>query len=577
MYTRIDVIGDAESRAETVAFRDRQQYQKFVELAEHFASERGLVVCGPAATRLVLAGDAAPAVGFDSFQYDFFCDNAPATARALADALYALDPEGLGHYTSMLTKEAGQRLAVSVNGRELFTFAAAPTHRGVRAVDLILPVTKRAQFARDANGAPTQLRCIGPESQLLGLYAELCDSAQAAGWAERLTAEAGLRALLGQHLRPRLLQARHGAGADTGLGGLTRRLRERYAAGPGRVVVGAVALALLAGRPPAGRLQVLAASALEDEARDIEKLAGDMRVTWRVEDPNLPMEPRLRRLSVFATIDNRREPILDVFNAAGFESVPYTMVGVYKLGTLFVLMRFRLIDIWTMRLLLRMNAVNEAFARSTLVRMLADYDLAGTLYTATLRKPTEDAAAALFPIENRIGRREDQSLALKRAAQASGRFFAPYFPASRAARAPLAAPSRAAPAPATRLRLFAAASAALALASGPPDFDQDIPLIARALRALPNRSDIRAVLCVHPGHASYQLRLDDTYSDAPDALQHAAQVEWIVDVTPDGERARRDTGDAITAVRQLSRACDPGVAMALKFESLSDQGYSAKP
>src|SRR5262245_54073200 len=124
MYSQLDAVGDAEARAESVALEDRMRYKAFVEAAERFAAANGLVVGGPAATRLLLGdpGDPAapPPVGLDSFQYDFYSGRAPALARALGDAMYDLDPQGLGHYTTVLTKVPGYHLTVAVDGRDLF-------------------------------------------------------------------------------------------------------------------------------------------------------------------------------------------------------------------------------------------------------------------------------------------------------------------------------------------------------------------------------------------------------------------------------------------------------------------------
>ena len=85
-------------RAELEAFNDRMRYKKFIEAGEQFAAKHKLIVCGDAATRLLLGGhlgdvESPPEIGLDSFQYNLFSGHAITHARALGDAMYQLDPQ----------------------------------------------------------------------------------------------------------------------------------------------------------------------------------------------------------------------------------------------------------------------------------------------------------------------------------------------------------------------------------------------------------------------------------------------------------------------------------------------------
>jgi hypothetical protein len=477
MYSRLEVVEDAERRAEAAAFKDRMCYEKFIEAGEQFAAKHGLIVCGPAATRLLLSNpedseSSPPILGLDSFQYDLFSGQAPAHARALGDVMYQLDPQGLGHYTTVITKVTDYLLTVAVDGRDLFTVTYLPPYRGIRLVDIVNPSTRPAQFAKDINGAPLRLLCTGPELQLIGVYMMLCNPAKAANWGELLETEAGLRVLFGQEIRAKIEAAVTRVGGAARLPAakpLYRTLRDKYAAGPSRVLIGPAAIALLTGKSVAGeeRLQVITAGRLDGDAQEIVALAkaAGIEVAWKIDDPKIPTDPRLRRMTIHAVLGRRREPLLDVYNSAAFDLVPYVTLAsaalwpgaalrrgeragrenapatsgppaTLKIGTPFVLMRYRLIDMWTLQILMQMGVINAGFAKATLNGMLSGYNAAAAHYESMLASAAHDPEGAshqLMPLTAYIGRLEDPELALKRAAQSrtGARFHPPYLPASR--------------------------------------------------------------------------------------------------------------------------------------------------
>ena len=99
-------------------------------------------------------------------------------------------------------------------------------------------------------------------------------------------------------------------------------------------------------------------------------------------------------------------------------------------------MRFRLADMWTMQVLMRMGAVKSGYAKSILHEMLSGYDAAAAFYEEKLQLAAADPEGIttfLMPASAYIGRLEDSDLALKRAALSrTGRFYPPYLPAARA-------------------------------------------------------------------------------------------------------------------------------------------------
>jgi hypothetical protein len=548
MYRGVDVVGLAVEEARAAALRDRARFDPFVRAAEEFAAARGLVLGGGGATRL-LGGEAGDPL--EAYRLDFLSDRAPRAARDLADALYAVDPGGLGHYTTLMTKTPDVFFEISVDGRAMFSVAAFPVHRGVRTADLASFVPGDARLARGADGRPLRLLCLGPELQLMGVYAALCNPARAQEASALLATEAALRARLPREgprsaeggrggrarsrerprggpapgERPRGGPAPGGGPRGTrpqGPGGEGSRPRgaaafreallAEFAAGPGRALVGAAGAALLAGRPPPpGRLQLVSVDSLELEAAAVRALGARLgvEVQTAVNDPKVPTDPRLRRLTAHLVTPpspqraGGKEAVLDVFNLAAHELVPFLVAADgLRVGTPFVLMRLRLVDAWTMLVLRAMGAVPEGFAAAARREALAGFAAAERLYEGTLARlagPAEGGPAEGGPAEGGpagpppegdglagalmpsafLGRLEDPGLAAKRAAARSPslRYYPlPYYPARAAAAKGGAFGGALRPPPPARAEAEAEAEALPAWAgAAPEDFFGDAP------------------------------------------------------------------------------------------------------
>jgi hypothetical protein len=525
LYTLFGVLADAEELAMRVAAADRARYTKFLAAAEEFAIENGLIVGRESATATLLG--TPPAGGHEAERLDFYSDKAFADAKRLGDAMYALDPDGLGHYTAVVPRVPDYMFAISVDGRELFTVTKLPVYRGVRIGDVVMPSRRAPRFAAPAvarlAGPPPALLCMGPELQLMEVYAALCDPAKADSWDNALGRERALRIAFNDEITMKLKTSAAAAavGGEAARGDAGRRvvaaLCADYIAGPGRVLIGPAAIAMMV-RPaaawePRGRLQVATEADPEADAREVSALirrrVPGVDVQWGVNDPKVPTDMRVRRTTVYITCgggdclvcsgpscSRERLPVLDIYNVASHELVPYVAAAELggarraavggraarrdhgrrgrgrargderkaapergqarkdardsvdvkstpvprdlRIGTPFVLMRFRLVDMWTMQVLMHMKVVSVAYAMSQLREMQASFTQAADYYEQILATADVDLMTArLLPLKTYVGRAEDLGVAIKRAAAArreDAPFVPPYYPAARAAK-----------------------------------------------------------------------------------------------------------------------------------------------
>ncbi|MEY4847635.1 MAG: hypothetical protein RLZZ36_748, partial [Pseudomonadota bacterium] len=134
---------------------------------------------------------------------------------------------------------------------------------------------------------------------------------------------------------------------------------------------------------------------------------------------NLPGDVRLQRLTLTVASTHHRVVIMEIYNLALYELVPYVNRGPLRIGSPFVILRFLLMQLWLLR------------SRNRDLRHIV-----GLIQLAVrlLKAPPED----VLPV-NYIGRVEDSEVAFKReilsamkqlGADGRPRFYSQYMPAA---------------------------------------------------------------------------------------------------------------------------------------------------
>jgi len=467
MYRPIPALELAIAAAEEpggAVMRDRRRFVPFFRAAEEYAHKEGMVIGGTAATLLLLKAPLGPS----DFFYEMYSGNALADARALTDLAYSLDPVGLGHYAAMTTRVPQKEFEISVEERPLFCVKALAVHRGARAADIIVPSLRPANFAKDKESNPLMLQCMGPEIQLIDVYAALSDPSRASDWGALVGVEERLRGLFTEEIQNKITEAtsergaKGGAAAHSGPKGardFVAALLREYVPRTGHALIGSLAVAALSAGTPGcatGRLQIVTANTFNDEEKAVARIAN--RLGYSVQsvrnEPRVPTDDRLQRMTMYITRPGEcREPFLDVYNAGNYQLVGHTNAkpgGKAKLrrqqealpakaglervpvGTPFTVLRFLLVDAWTIQLLFRMQVTSAQYTRQVLRGIVADYAATAKAYLAA-----RDAGAfkAIFP-DDYIGRFQDPTVYAKRerhrgaASKERGRaYYPPYYPA----------------------------------------------------------------------------------------------------------------------------------------------------
>lgn len=445
MYSHVDAVGLAieSARGPTGAvMEDRLRFVPILRAAEEYAHAHGMIVGGRPATLLLLDAPLGPS----DYSYVFFSDRAQEDARALTDLIYALEPAGLTHYAVMNARVPFQEFEIAVDERTLIQVKALAVHRGARAADVVVPSQRPARFARTPDGAAAlPLLCMGPEIQLIDTYAALADPSRAGDWAELVKAEERLREIFGDEIEAKIKEATSVGGAEprSRTAAFLADLVKDFVPRTGHALVGSLAARVLKrpGQVPSGgRLQLVTANTFGEEESAVRAVAArhGFNVQSTRNEPKVPTDDRLRRMTMYIVRPGeRREPFIDIYNAGDYQLVAYSQVAGLPCGSPFTVLRFILVDAWTLQLLFRMGSVAAAYTRQALREAVAEFRKVAAVYVAARDRGD---FAAVFPPEY-LGRFQDPVILGKRerhapppgkARQQRRPFFqAAYYPARR--------------------------------------------------------------------------------------------------------------------------------------------------
>ena len=123
------------------------------------------------------------------------------------------------------------------------------------------------------------------------------------------------------------------------------------------------------------------------------------------------------------TVSYNGKSILDIFNTGTYELIPYLVLklknnqtdNIFKIGSLFVLMQYRLIDIWIFNLLYNLSSIDKNFMIQKIKEIKKDYNYCSKLYEKSNFEQLKKLLCINLNTVRYIGTYEDESLKLRRA------------------------------------------------------------------------------------------------------------------------------------------------------------------
>jgi hypothetical protein len=411
MFT-IDVLDIITPVAEELLIEiDRKRFYPFYKLAEKYAYDNELIVGKETATLMILREP----VRSSFLTYNLYSNNGVAHAREIATLIYN-NPDSFPDIdistVRVVTKVPNKVFSIIVDERELIRVSNLLIHRGIYIIDIVVASKFPGFFNKEL-----ELQCMSPEQQLIEIYSILMDPSMAGEWPEYLDKESVMRDLV---FKNNIHSHRHERIRESSI---FPKLISEYASKPGRVIIG-----------DPSRPQIISMYKLEEEEEAIKKIFTEARIESTLNDPKVPTDQRIRKMTLYKIGGRIRHPFVDIYNTAGYSLVSFTKESrhdeIIRVGTIFVIAKHYLVDLWILKLLFKINQIGEEFYNRISGGIINNF--------ISLFRPFDDSKIKtdeIFPIspDNYIGHYEDPDIAIKRQIQRefleSGKIYPPYYPA----------------------------------------------------------------------------------------------------------------------------------------------------
>ena len=372
MYTTIDVdeaIHTAECK-ENKIYCDRKEYIGFYEIAERYVHDHNLYIDGNIGIKLLLYQE----MTLKDIEYTIISKTPKTDAYNIADLIYKSNPTGLGQYTNVLAEALDIKYTIRVNQRLLFTIKSFGIVKEVEIFDILRPIERPALHAKD-NVGMLNLNIYSTDLQLINIYNKLTNPTLVSDYTDLIEYESVISK---QFIICHTAEKKGGnipikQICNIGTKQIIEELLNKFIPRHGHVLVGNYGIMALKNNLSIDklkytehcRLQIISSNPFTEERQFIIDLVKRLncRTFCIVNDPSIPTDDQLRKITFYIDRKNgQREVLIDIFNSANYQLIPHNNY----IGTVFVIMKYILIDFWTLQLLYKME-YNKA--HTTLVQL----------------------------------------------------------------------------------------------------------------------------------------------------------------------------------------------------------------
>jgi hypothetical protein len=433
MYTADDslavsnAIKTAECK-ENKIYCDRKKYIGFYEIAEQYIHDHNLYIDGNIGIKLLLY---LP-ISLKDIEYIIISKTPKNDAYNIADLIYKSSQNGLGQYTYVSTDIQDLKYTIRVNQRALFVIKSFGIVKEVDIFDILRPIERPGFYAKDTlshgsksikdNVGMVNVNIYSTDLQLINIYNKLTNTTLVSEYADLISYES----LISKQFITCHTSEKQGGDqpkkniCDVGIKQIIESLLSKFVPRLGHVLVGSYGVIALKNNIPIDklrysencRLQIITSNPFAEEKQFIIELVNRLncRTFGIINDPSIPTDSQLRKLTFYVDRKNgQREVLIDIFNSGNYQIIPYYN----HIGTVFVLMKYILIDFWTLQLLYRMEYNKAHTTLVQLSNLIRLYKSTQSIYNDIVSKKQFDR---LFPTESSsyIGYYLDEAIHAKR-------------------------------------------------------------------------------------------------------------------------------------------------------------------
>lgn len=407
----LDQVGAILGTAETIIQAERENWsfvyqtvEEYVAAQTQFDIDQGIFIGGSTGVDLLLGKPRT----LSDYTYHLYSRHALTHVNELTNRLAEVTGKRLGAIPELLDKARSAYKAEETGDRGAQKLTSALADPKIVVMKTSLPYQRYlilidsrqiVQMTSLPKGSAAIVKpalvpgfggnkvyVISPEVQLLDLYRTLYSPAKAAEWKTALHDEINLY----QHLKQRLDSLKAG---DDIVGGKDRAqssaqklvLLSNWVVNGPMILIGEYGIQLALGQfsdDQRAMLQVIVDQPLEEtmnQAKTIVlKAFPSAKCTYSIKPLVVMQDFRLQRAAL--RVDDHE--VLYAYNCGAYDLVPFNMAirgsagakgGVIRVGNPFVLLRFLLVDFWTVRLLASEGHIDQNYARlrlDSIVRQL---------------------------------------------------------------------------------------------------------------------------------------------------------------------------------------------------------------
>lgn len=440
MYDLVNILANLIPDAEKfVLDNDRNLYTPFFQALEKFCINNNVLIGGVMGIDLLIGRP----MDRKSYFWELYTENPYDIAKRLAQELYSVkSPHINPKYIAMRTDLRHREMTIMINTRQLIKIYGLDRYRGLQLIKLMGPATRSSYYLQEP------IQCVPEEMQLIEIYRTLYTPAKVKDWGIFLEAEKKIYDLVQDSLSEKATKVVKGRGTAPQINRsvVDQTIIEKVIAGTDNVLIGDYAVAMLDSSrfdiAQSPRVQFISATPIDELATGIETVIGKklpnlikygFKITYIKYPLNLPTDFQITKHTLYINFGKEQTPIVDVYNSSTFEMIPFwkpdgksigSSKGV-KIGNPWVLLRFRFIDMWILKLISNIDADSSRFLRGKILSLL---DSVHDLHDLAVEHLNSDPSR-IFQLVDYVGVYINEAVAKKKFIKEVGERFFPYYPA----------------------------------------------------------------------------------------------------------------------------------------------------
>ena len=429
MYSKLNINDELISTAKRNIILNREKiFSPFFLAVEDFIKDNNLIIGGDCANLMILDthGDEI------NILYHIYSEEPKEDAIELSTKLFNLDPNGIARYINVHTKIPNNIYQITINNYICCILYKVPIHKGIQIEKLI-----ECQSLNGIKNKNIKLLCMGNYIQLINLYRDINDPNNSSNWEANLINERIIRKKYLNSIQCEVREKHNHINIDMGF------LYKEFICNSDMVVIGDASLYILKHKEATYkslrkfRLQLISTSDLESKGKKLSILGKkhNIDIQWVISYPKYIEDYNLKRLTAMVIIEGKKKTILDIFNYGEYSLIGYNSIqfnpekhkshNTIKYGSIFITMRFMLLEEWIFKFLAELKSINEHMLDLMINNIQCNYILLSEILEGLWEE--ERLVEYIYNLEY-IGIHRDTKIELKRKASKMVNQFSTYYP-----------------------------------------------------------------------------------------------------------------------------------------------------